>query len=157
MGELGHAEPNAGSTPGVKTYGTRVNNHDGGVGQPRSRNMEAMAVEVMAAVHRRPDMVDETIVEDVCSRRAACQASYNAIVATQPNFPQRLASRFMTKAANRAMIKDPTLFYGIESYVLSNGLTTENACRFHKTNEMWGMVFRVKMAEPLHAIANDVE
>ena len=63
----------------------------------------------------------------------------------------------MTDVANRAMLKDPTLFYGIERYVSSNNLTTENACHFHKANEMWGIVFRVKMKESIHNIQLDVE
>ena len=41
--------------------------------------------------------------------------------------------------------------------MLNHNLTSENACSLHKANEMWGIVFRVKMKESLHNIQRDVE
>ena len=69
---------------------------------------------------------------------------------------QRLGYR-VTKSARKAMVKDPTLFWGIFDYVMVNGLVKEEECYRHEVDGLWGMVFRVTMADPITVINKDVE
>ena len=69
---------------------------------------------------------------------------------------QRLGYR-VTKSARKAMIKDPTLYWGIYDYVMANGLVTPVACYRHEIDSPWGMVFRVTMTDSLTVIKKDVE
>ena len=161
-----NGKPNEEPTPGVKLDGTKVDDHgDHGHG-PAPRNVDEMAAQLVAAVWRKPDEVDEAIVIDLRKRRAVTQAHYNALVANEPNYTQRGPSKALTDSANRAMLKDPTLYYGIEKYVKEHDLTSQDACRFHMITddsaarthrETWSTVFRVMMEEPVNKLQAEVD
>ena len=124
-----------------------------------------MAAEVMNAIRRKPNAVDEAIAGVLRQRRAKTQAHYNALVATQPNSTQRAKSPALSNSDNHAMRKDPVLYYAIDEYVKKHKLYSEDACRFHMITDddldraqrqEWGTVFRVMMEEPINIIANEI-